>query len=160
MYAFIWCLQFTPVDIFVVSSLTSSRSNAISPYPIPACVQVPVRKFLERLPTTCAYMKKNIDAPPFSVCAWYKLCPSQATGRPSISAPRAYMDAPYLHFHSLIAFKDVSCSWSLVLICDRIAMERFQLELELQAGTCSHHALYMYEYKWYVDVPGLPVPYI
>ena len=46
------------------------------------------------------------------------------------------------------------------MICALIAREMFQLELELQAGFSSYHALYMYEYIWYVEVPGSPVPYV
>ena len=41
-----------------------------------------------------------------------------------------------------------------------IARERFQPSLELQDGTSSYQALYMYDYKWCVEVPGSPVTYV
>ena len=61
-----------------------------------------------------------------------------------ISTLAASVKAPYLHLHSpLLASKAVLSSWSLVVICALVARERFQPELELQAGTSSFHALYM-----------------
>ena len=46
------------------------------------------------------------------------------------------------------------------MICALITRETFKPELELQAGTCSYQALNMYEYIWYVEVPGSPVAYV
>ena len=68
------------------------------------------------------------------------------------------MEGPYFHLHSpLLSSKAVLSSWSLVVICALITGGKFEPELEFQAGTSSYHALYMYEYIWYVEVPGSPV---
>ena len=45
----------------------------------------------------------------------------------------------------------------MVVICALVTRGKFEPELEFQAGTSSYHALYMYEYIWYVEVPGSPV---
>ena len=77
---------------------------------------------------------------------------------PSISAPRVSVEGSYLHLHSpLRASKAVLRSWSVVVICALVTRGKFEPELEFQAGTSSYHALYMYEYIWYVEVLGSPV---
>ena len=45
------------------------------------------------------------------------------------------------------------------MISRLIDREKFQPKLELQAGTSSYHVLYVYEYIWYVEVPGSPAAY-
>ena len=41
-----------------------------------------------------------------------------------------------------------------IIIWPLISRERFRLELEVQAGTSSYLALYVYECRWYVEVPA------
>ena len=88
---------------------------------------------------------------PPSVCVCLELCPSNATKAQPISTPTVSMEAPCLHLHSpLLASKSVLSWWSLVVVCTLFPRDKFQLELELQTGTSSYHAIYMYEYTSYV----------
>ena len=90
-------------------------------------------------------------------CVCIELFPSNPTNAQRISSLAASVEAPCLHLHSpLLASKAVLSSWSLVVICDLIARERFKLELEVQAGTSSYitRTIYTIEYVWYVKLPG------
>ena len=92
------------------------------------CVQVPVRKFQERLPTAWAYLI-NLFLPPLSVCLCIEICPLHTTQRPWICS-KDVCGAPYLHLHlTLLAPEAGSSSWSLVVMCALI------LQGEGQAGT-------------------------
>ena len=79
------------------------------------------------------------------VCLCIDVCPSNPTKAQPISTPRASVEALYLHLHSpLLASETVLSSWSLVviIICTLITREKFQPELELQAGTTWYLALH------------------
>ena len=53
---------------------TSERSDNVCPYLMVACVQVPVRKFPERLCTAWRYFKKCSFFPCVCTCAFMYLC--------------------------------------------------------------------------------------
>ena len=116
----------------------SERSDDVSPYLTVACVQVPVRNFPERFPTAWLYLIK-LFLLPLSVCACIEVCPSHTTNAEPISPLLTSVEAPYYTRHPpLPASKTVLGSWSLVVICTRIARGKFKSELEFQAGTSSY----------------------
>ena len=74
-----------------------------------ACVQVPVRKFPERLPTTWGYLIK-LFLLLLSVCLCIEICPSHTIV--------TFVEAPYYVLHPpLPASKTVLSSWGLVVTC-------------------------------------------
>ena len=108
-------------------------------YLMVACVQVPVRKLRERLPTAWAYLIKLFLLPlsvSLSVCLCIEFCPSQATKARPISRATASVEAPSLRLHSpLLASKAVLSSWSLVVICALITTDVTGITGWYQAGT-------------------------
>ena len=143
------CPLFASVQTVVMKSQTSEPSDDVPLLSYGrlyagACGNIP-----RTLADSVGLLHTNYYFPCLCVCL--ELCPSNATKAQPISTPTVSVDAPYLHLHSpLLASKSVLSWWSLVVVCTLFPRDKFQLELELQTGTSSYHAIYMYEYTSYV----------
>ena len=144
-------------------SKTSERSDDTSPLSNGRLCAGSCEKILRTFAHSVALCNKIVLSSLVCVlvCLSIEVWPSNATNAEPISTLPASVEAPYLHLYPpLLAFKAVLRTRSLVGICALFTRETFKPELELQAGTCSYQALYMYKYIWYVEVPGWPVAYV
>ena len=133
-------------------------------YLMDTCVQVPVRKFAERLPTDRVGLFDWIIFSSLMCtcvgvlvywCACIEVWPSHTTSTGLIWPLVTSVDAPYVHLHPpSLASKTVLSSWCLVVMSSNCTRE-------VQAGTrisgryqlSSYHALYKFENIGYVEVP-------
>ena len=108
--------------LLVLISQTERASTSLR-YLTVACVQVPVKKIPECLPTGCRYLTKLLFPP---LCPCVGVCIDvvrlNATERTWISPLVASVEIPLYAFHQpLPTPKTVLSSWGMVVICALIA---------------------------------------
>ena len=99
--------------LLVMRSRRLSEATTSLRYLTVACVRVPLRKFLERMPTLIKLLSF-----PLSVCLCIEICPWHTTNAEPISPLLTSEEAPYYALHPpLPASKTVLSSWGLVVVC-------------------------------------------